>query len=98
MPTITISFEKWPAGVTGPFTTQEQLDACAEALWAQHIPSDMRRGWDEHNTDFRRLDIHSPNPDDPSLATAEIGKIAILFNGKTEALTPEEFEARGFAE
>jgi hypothetical protein len=98
MPTITISFEKWPAGVTGPFTTQEQLDECAEALWAHHIPSSMRRGWDEHGEDFRHLDINSIDPGDPWLATAEIGKIAILFNGKAEALTPEEFDARGFTE
>jgi hypothetical protein len=80
----------------GPFTTQAQLDECAEELWADHhTASNMIRGWD----DRRRF----PAPGDSTTPTrdgrpTEIGNILILFNGKVEALTPEEFAGRGFTE
>lgn len=96
------SYPKWPAE-TGPFTTQAQLDLCAEELWtgldeagvARHIGSNMMRGRDADG-DYRRLQIH--NTDGVTGANAELGNILILFNGKVEALTPDEFAARGFTE
>lgn len=97
------SIPKWPSE-TGPFTTQAQLDECAEELWTgpdidgneRHIGSNMIRGWTMDDGDIRRLEIH--NADGVTGANAMIGNILILFNGKVEALTPEEFAARGFTE
>lgn len=96
------SYPKWPAE-SGPFTTQAQLDLCAEELWTgldaasqpRHIPSNMVRGWDS-NGDYRRLEIH--NADGITGAHAQIGNLLLLINGAAQAFTPEEFAARGFTE
>lgn len=91
----TVSFPKWP-NESGPFTTQAQLDECAEELWTtHHVASNMMRGWDAEG-DYRRLQIH--NADGVTGANAEIGTILILFNGAVEDLTPEEYASRGYGE
>lgn len=97
MITTTVELAKWPTDAPGPFTTQAQLDQCAEELFStQGIASETVRRTDQYDTDERRLQIHAPSSQ--GLVVVSLGQIAIQFNGKLEALTPDEFAARGFSE
>jgi hypothetical protein len=93
MISTTVSFPKWS------LTTQADIDQCKNELFDDHhIASNAILGWDEHDAEVRLLQIHSSDPNDPYMASAALGQIVILFNGKAEALTAEEYTARGFGE
>jgi hypothetical protein len=93
------SLPKWPSE-PGPFTTQAQLDQCAEELWtgldptgaARHIPSSMDRGWD-NTGDFRRLRVTTG-----AAVVIEFGTMAVLVNGAVQVFTPDGFTAAGYSE
>lgn len=77
-------------------TTDDDLSACSKQLWDDHhIPSDERRGWDEHNVDFHTLDVHSPNPDAGGIVTVIVGSQLRLIDGEPRAMSAAELAAWG---
>jgi hypothetical protein len=92
MVSTTVAFPKWT------LSTSADMDACAEELFTAHrIASESIRAWDHTGVNIRKLQIHHPDPDNPAMATAEVGQIVIFFNGSPEALTTEEYAARGYS-